>query len=130
MFLLDSDIVIWILRSNPTVVQAVSRVVSEKGVCISSATVAEVYKNWRQNELLKYRQFFKLHPQIPIDSFIAETAGRYWKQYRGINQNTVDYFIAATCKINKLTLLTMNTKHFPMKDIKVINPLAKSNYDH
>ena len=123
MFLLDSDVAIWILRSNSTVVQAISRIVSEKQVYVSSATVAEVYKNWRQNELSKYHQFFKLHPQIPIDSFIAQTAGIYWKQHRGINQNTVDYFIAATCKIHKLTLLTMNTKHYPMKDIKVVNPL-------
>ncbi len=124
MFLLDSDIAIWILRSNSAVVQAVSKIVSEKRVYVSCATVAEIYKNWKQNELLKYHQFFKLHPQIPIDSFVAEIAGRYWKQYRGINQNTVDYFIAATCKIHKLTLLTMNTKHYPMKDIKVIDPIT------
>jgi len=122
-FLLDSDVSIWIIRGNERAIEAVSKIVDDQFVAISILTVGEIYKNSFPEEEASNRHFFKWHNQVPINFAIAKLAGEYWNKYRNVNINLIDYLIAATCKINKLTLLTMNTKHYPMKDIKVINPL-------
>ncbi len=126
-FLLDSDICIGILRSSSTFLDAISAVIGAHPVCISVITVAEIFKNSHPHEEKMNRLFFSCHPQLPVDSKIAMQAGRYWKLHRDLNLNMMDYLIAGTCKIHKLTLVTRNTKHFPMRDIKVIDPLKSHN---
>ena len=123
-FLLDSDISIWITRQNNRVADAVLWVMGRKTAAISVMTVAEIYKGWRSSEEKTYQDFFAIHTTISPDLAIAEVAGKYWQEYKRFNPNIVDYLIAASCRVYKLTLLTTNTKHFPMKDIKVINPLS------
>lgn len=121
-FLLDSDISIWIIRGDSKTIEAVSKIANDQPVVISILTVSEIYKNSFSEEEPSNRYFFRWHNQLPINFAIAKLAGEYWNKYRSVNINLIDYLIAATCKINRLTLLTMNTKHYPMKDIKVINP--------
>lgn len=123
-YLLDSDVSIWILRNHPEIVNKVLTITQNKPFYISVLTVTEIYKNSREDEIGKYDLFFGVNYQLGIDYNIAKLAGDYWKIYKGVNQNIVDYLIAATCKVNKLILLTRNTKHFPMKDIKIIDPLS------
>lgn len=122
-FLLDSDISIWIIRGNDQVVGSVIKLVHNQPCVISILTVGEIYKNSFPDEELSNEHFFRWHKQISIDFQTAKLAGEYWHKYRQINNNFVDYLIAATCKIHKLTLLTRNTKHFPMKNIKIIDPI-------
>ena len=123
-FLLDSDVSIWIIRGDSKTIEAVSEIANNQSVAISILTVGEIYKNSFPEEEASNRHFFKWHNQIPINFAIAKLAGEYWNKYRSVGINLIDYLIAATCKINRLTLLTMNTKHYPMKDIKIIDPLA------
>lgn len=123
-FLLDSDISIWILRKNVEVAEAVLKILGEKTAGISILTVSEIYKGGKDQEEKIYSEFFSFHSIFPIEFTTAKQAGDYWKKYRQINNNIIDYLIAATCRNYKLTLLTLNTKHFPMTDIKTINPLA------
>ena len=56
---------------------------------------------------------------------IAKQAGLYWQEYvkQLNNLSLMDCLIAATANVNDLTLASLNTKHFPMKDIKVLSPL-------
>ncbi len=128
-FLLDSDVSIWIIRGDKRTIEAVSRIVDDQLVVISVLTVGEIYKNSFPEEEASNRHFFRWHNQISVDFQTAKLAGEYWNKFRRINNNFVDYLIAATCKIHKLTLLTMNTKHYPMKDIKVIDPLQEKLRD-
>lgn len=57
-----------------------------------------------------------------VTSTIAKQAGWYWQQYikRLKNLHIIDCLLAATAKIHDLTLVTLNTRHFPMKDIKIM----------
>ncbi|MBI5358467.1 type II toxin-antitoxin system VapC family toxin [Candidatus Amesbacteria bacterium] len=121
-YLLDSDISIWIIRGDEKIIKSVASLVHNQQSVISILTVGEIYKNSFPEEELSNEHFFKWHKQIPIDFQIAKLAGEYWHKFRNINNNFVDYLVAATCKLNKFTLLTRNTKHFPMKDIKIIDP--------
>ena len=125
-FLLDSDVTIGFLRSTSVFLNSVSALIGTNPAWISVITVAEIYKNSHPHEEKINKSFFASHPQLTVDTKIAIAAGKYWKQYKGVNLNMMDYLIAGTCKVHKLVLLTRNTKHFPMSDIKVIDPLTHS----
>ena len=125
MYILDSDIVIWILRKQDLLVSAIERLSSRGSTSVSTITVAEVYKNAFPTELLGIEDFFTNQWVIPVSLEIAREAGLYWNQFHKklANLSTLDCIIAATAKLNRLTIVTMNTRHFPMSDIKVMNPL-------
>lgn len=123
-YLLDSDVSIWIMRGNEKMIDMVSKLTGNSPAVISILTVAEIYKNSLPSEESSNQRFFELHNQLSVDFSVARIAGEYWQKYRSINSNIVDYLIAATCKDRRLVLLTRNVKHFPMKDIKVIDPIT------
>ncbi|HCH59330.1 MAG: putative ribonuclease VapC [Candidatus Amesbacteria bacterium GW2011_GWA2_47_11b] len=125
MYILDSDIAIWILRKHKLLVSAIERLSSQNFTSISAITVAEVYKNAFPTELSGVEDFFKNQWVIPVSLEIAREAGLYWNQFHKklVNISTLDCMIAATARLNGLTVVTLNTRHFPMPDIKVLNPL-------
>jgi predicted nucleic acid-binding protein len=83
--------------------------------------VAEIYAGLRPKEeertasLLNSLQFF------PITFAIAELAGRLKQIHggRGKSLTIPDTMIAAVAITNQLTLLTDNTKDFPMRDLQL-----------
>lgn len=129
MIVLDTDIVIWILRGNQSMVAAIDRLVSKESIGISTITVAEIYKNVFPIEMLALEDFISHQELFPVSLDIAKTAGLYWNQYhhRLKNLSLTDCLIAATAKIHQAALATMNVKHFPMEDIKLLNPAGKLN---
>lgn len=58
-----------------------------------------------------------------VTASIAKQAGLYWQQYskRLKNLSLTDCLIAGTVNVNNLVLVTLNVKHFPMKDIRMLN---------
>lgn len=60
---------------------------------------------------------------VEVSIEVAKMAGMYMNKYRkshGINMG--DAIIAASAKHLNAKLYTLNTKHFPMKDIDVVRP--------
>ena len=41
------------------------------------------------------------------------------------NLSLMDCFIESTANVYNLTLVSLNARHFPMKDIKTLNPLRQ-----
>ena len=69
------------------------------------------------------RDFLDAFERISLDDQIAEGAGRYMSLYRrshGIN--IADAIIAASALARGAVLYTLNDRHFPMDDLKVIMP--------
>lgn len=126
MIVLDTDIVIWILRGNQPIITAIDHLVSKESVGISTITIAEVYKNIFPIEMPAVEDFIFHQELFPVSVDIAKTAGLYWNQYhhRFKNFSLTDCLIAATAKIHQAGLATMNIKHFPMDDINLLNPAA------
>lgn len=124
MIILDTDIVIWVLRGNKSIVAAIDRLVSKESIGISTITVAEIYKNVFPIEMPDVEDFISHQELFPVSLDIAKTAGLYWNQYhrRLKNLSLTDCLIAATAKIHQAALASMNIKHFPMDDIKLFNP--------
>ena len=109
MMMIDSDIVIWILRKKPDVKarfdQAVIEV--EGKVYVTPIQVAEIYAGIRASERVETAEFFHALHHLQLDQSI----GRYQKSH---NITLADAMIAAASLSHHLKLWTLNKKHYPM----------------
>ena len=126
MYLLDSDILIWILRNNKEIMGQISQLKKKSELAISVISIAEIYRNIFPSEIVETEQFIKRHIIFDVDSEIAKMAGFYWQEYHKNLQDLslADCLIAGTASTNNAILVSLNAKHFPMKDIQLLNPLA------
>lgn len=126
MYLIDTDVLIWVLRGRSEIIEKVSQLKEKQALGISVISIAEIYKNIFPSELTTTEDYLNQHIQLDVNSKISKIAGLYWQQYaknlKGLS--LTDCLIAATANFNNCTLVSLNTKHFPMKDIMVINPLT------
>lgn len=124
MYLIDTDILIWVLRGNKQYENLLQNLKDKGLLSISTITIAEIYKNIFPSEILRTENLLNEFQALDVDSTIAKQGGLYWQQF--IKQvkslSLTDCLIAATANVNNATLVSLNTKHFPMKDIKVFNP--------
>ena len=125
MHLLDTDVLIWVLRGKKDIVDKVSELKNKSPLGISVISTAEIYKNIFSSELTVTEDYLEQHIIFDVDQKIAKTAGLYWQQYAKQlkNLSLTDCLIAGTANVNSLILVSLNTKHFPMKDIQVLNPI-------
>lgn len=124
MYLIDTNLVIWVLRGDKFYENLLQQWKDRGSLSISVITIAEIYKNVYPAELTKTQEVLNQFENYDVTSEIAKQAGFYWQQYikRLKNLHIFDTIIAATAKEHDLILLTLNTRHFPMDDIKVIDP--------
>lgn len=101
----------------------ISKLKKESELAISVISIAEIYRNIFPSEIIETEEFIKEHVIFDVDTNTAKMAGLYWKEYHKSLQNLslADCLIAATTNINEATLVTLNNKHFPMKDIKLLD---------
>ncbi|OGD83162.1 hypothetical protein A3A54_01035 [Candidatus Curtissbacteria bacterium RIFCSPLOWO2_01_FULL_39_62] len=128
MYLLDTDIIIWVLRGNKKYEELLQNLKDKDTLSISTVTIAEIYKNIFPSEIVKTENVLGELETWDVTSSIAKQAGLYWQEYvkQLKNLNLTDCLIAATANVNNLTLVSLNTKHFPMKDIKTLSPLRQN----
>lgn len=125
MYLLDTDVLIWVLRGKKEIVEKVSQLKDESTLSISVISIAEIYKNIFPSELTPTEDYLMQHIQLNVNQKIAKIAGLYWQEYAKQlkNLSLTDCLIAATANDHGATLVTLNIKHFPMKNISVLNPV-------
>src|SRR3989344_8760990 len=125
MYLIDTDILIWVLRGNKKYEELLQNLKNKGPLSISTITIAEIYKNIFPSELVKTENVLNELQTWDVTPPVAKQAGLYWQEYvrRLKNLNITDCLIASTANLNNLTLVSLNTKHFPMEDIKTLNPL-------
>jgi predicted nucleic acid-binding protein len=127
MYLLDTDVLIWVLRGNEKIIDKVSEIKDKAPASISVLSVAEIYKNIFPSEITVTEEYLSQNIMFSVDERTAKQGGLYWQQYskKLSKLSLIDCLIAATANLNDLVLVTLNTKHFPMKDFKVLNPLGE-----
>jgi len=123
VYLIDTDILIWVLRGNEKYEEFLQSLKDKNAFSISTVTIAEIYKNIYPSELLKTESVLEEFLTWDVTKSIAKQAGLYWQQYvkQLKNLSLTDCLIAATANVNNLTLISLNIKHFPMNDIKILN---------
>lgn len=124
MYLVDTDVLIWVLRGDEKYKELLQTIKKQGSLCISTITIAEIYKNIYPSEMVKTGEILNEFQTYHVSESIAKQAGLYWQQYskKLKNLSLTDCMIAATANIHNLILLSLNTKHFPMKDIELFDP--------
>ncbi len=125
MYLLDSDVVIWLLRGKKDIIKAIERLLKKDKTAVSTITIAEIYQNIFPQEEKSVAQFFDAQTALDISPEIAKNAGLMWQKFHGkiSGLSLADCLIAQTCKFWQATLVTLNTKHFPKDEVETLSPL-------
>jgi len=119
-FLLDSDVIIWHLRGRKEVT-AILRDLQKFGLPACSAfSVLEIQLGVKKGEEEKTDRFINSLGIFDVNREVASKAAQLIRQYkaRGVTLDLPDAIIAATCILHELILVTYNTKHYPISEIK------------
>ena len=117
-YLLDTSVIIDYLRGNPEVVSLLNSL--EGNIYSSYICMAELYEgvnrvsNSKKMAQIVMSFFATLSGIFGVDEQIAQKFGqiRADLKKKGNVIEDLDLFLATTCLVNDLTLITQNKKHF------------------
>lgn len=120
-FLLDTNILVRSLRETAGYDTLLSTLVDNDWLCISVITRFEIVRGLREHERDDTFSLLNSLESLIVNSEIADSAGELVRSYRarGITLSEADSLIAATALHHQLSLVTTNSKHFPMSDLVV-----------
>lgn len=127
-YLLDTSIIISYLQGKDNVVKLLNNI--EGKLSSSYVCLAELYEGvYRVKNKLEIEKtvtdFFKsLSALYSIDAKVAKQFGeiRAKLKSQGTVIEDIDIFIAATCLVNDLALITQNVKHFSrINNLKILD---------
>ena len=126
-YLIDTDVIIDHLRGERKARDFLKQIKEEESdILYSVITKAELYSGVRPKEEEDVFMLLSSMEEVPIDGEIALTAGRYRnKFYASHGLLLPDALIAASAKNTGTFLVTLNRKHYPMKDIDIHVPYSK-----
>lgn len=115
-YLLDTNFVIGLLRGVRAYWDYLDRLVEEVVPAISAVTRSEIFAGCHPREERATRNLLDHFETIPVDTSIADLAGRYVYRFRqkGVFLHLEDAVIGATAAAGGLILVTRNVGHFPM----------------
>lgn len=114
----DTDVLILHLRGNESVRAILKEAAQDSLLCCSAITIGEIHAGMRDEEIEKTLKLLNSLAVIDADRKIAALAGDYRRTIKSHQLELDDCLIAATCVINRATLLTCNIKHYPMQGIE------------
>ena len=120
--ILDSDIIIECLRGNATIIAALKKH-AHAGALISYTVIspAEIHAGMRAREAKAVGAFFQSIHFLPFDEAIGIKAGEYLQRFAKSHAIEIaDALIAAATAVSGGALLTLNKKHYPMRDFEVL----------
>ena len=123
-YLIDSNVLIDHLRGRQHITEYIHRLyMTADPVYTSVVCLAEIFTNHYSEEQDAVDEVFHYIVPLPVTMDLARHGGRYLQKFRKTHGLTLpDALVAATASINGLTLITSNTKHFPMPDLKTQKP--------
>jgi hypothetical protein len=123
--LLDTSVIIDVLRNRGGRAAILEQVVREGALlCSCDITLAEVYSGMHERERRRTEEFLGSLSYVASEPAIAREAGllrRDWRK-RGVTLTLPDMFLAALALRRGLTLVTDNTKHFPIPSLALRTP--------
>ena len=126
-FLIDTDVIIDHLRGKEKARSYLRQIKSEhSNVLYSVITKAELYSGVQPKEEEKMTRLLNSMEEIRVDGEIAIAAGRYRKSFFSSHGLLLpDALIASSAKNVGAILVTLNKKHYPMRDIEILVPYRK-----
>ena len=127
--LLDSDVIIDVLRGRPETVAQLGRLETFGTPTYTCAvSVAEIFAGVRPGEEARTEAFFDARGEVPIDATTGRRAGGYLARYaRSHGVEIADALIAAAAATAGVHLWTGNTRHYPMDDLRLYRPTSPAS---
>jgi len=112
--LVDTDVLVDYLRDYPLAVDYLEGLATIPYVSV--LTVAELFAGVREGKERKSLEtLLETLQVVPLDEETAKLGGLWLRDYsKSHGVGLADALIAATAKLQGCTLVTLNTKHFPM----------------
>lgn len=128
--LIDSDVLIDHLRGHQKALDFIdSLFLDGAAVYFSVISEAEIYSNVRPGEASAVQALFHSLARLDVDGDIARKAGEYRARYwRSHGLALPDALTAATAFVAGADLITRNARHYPMTDVKVVEPYVLTAY--
>lgn len=117
MIVIDTDVLIWLLRGNEKVKEMFKRAIEEtEGLLyITPVQIAEIHAGMRKKEREKTQKLLDSLLVIEIDREIGKLAGEFVKKYgKSHSVKLADALIGAATIVRGMKLWTFNKKHYPM----------------
>ncbi len=118
--LLDTDILINLLRGNVAARDFIANNLEENELLCSVISVAEIWAGMRPHEELATRRLVDSLKIVDVNQTMAMKAGSFKGATKSHSLELDDCMIAATAFCTGATLATGNGKHYPMKDLLTI----------
>jgi predicted nucleic acid-binding protein len=122
--LLDSDVIIEILRGRRKIVEAATAL-EGSGIptYCSPISWAEIYAGLRPGEETLTEAFFRARGEVVLDAVAGRQAGAYLARHaRTHGLEVADALVAAAAATSGLHLWTLNRRHYPMRDLEFYEP--------
>ena len=118
-YLLDSDVLIWVLRGRRETLQRLEALEGPFGVSVVSR--AEIWAGARETEQRQIEELFLSLTTYAVDQVVADAAGGLMRRYlrRGNALELADALIASTAIAHQMALLTYNLSRFPMPELRI-----------
>ncbi|MBN2545166.1 MAG: type II toxin-antitoxin system VapC family toxin [Spirochaetes bacterium] len=117
MIIVDTDILIWILRGKEEIINLFNQKVEKQNKIMYIITIqtAEIFAGLRERVKLITEKFLESFNIIDIDVEIGKLSGNFLNNFgKSTNVTLSDSMIAAAAIINEMKLWTLNKKHYPM----------------
>jgi tRNA(fMet)-specific endonuclease VapC len=121
-YLLDTSVIIDVLNDKKNRRQLLRELISQGNtLACCPINITEVYAGLRPKEEESTVRFLRTLQLYPMTWPVAEMAGLLKRDHakKGQTLNLGDVIIAATALHNSLTLITDNTKDFPMQKLSL-----------
>lgn len=115
------NIIIWHLRGKKEIVEIVCELAKSGRIYTFVISRTEVFMGMHLKQEVATKEFFSSLGTCIINESIADLAGKYIRKYRNnsITLEIPDTLIAATATLNNLILVTLNTNHYSMEDLRL-----------
>jgi predicted nucleic acid-binding protein len=119
-FLLDSDVIIWHLRGRKEVTEMLRDLQRFDLPACSALSVLEVQLGVKKGEEDKTDRFLRSLRTIDVNRDVANMAAKLIREHRakGVTLDLPDALIAGSCILYDLILVTYNTKHYPISELR------------
>ena len=122
-YLLDTTVLVDILRGRRVINETIDHLADQGGrIGVCCVSVAELYAGTSHENRAAADQLIESMEYYEVSQEAAKEAGRYRYEFarRGTTLSTADTLIAATAIAQGATLITANTRDFPMENIELL----------
>lgn len=121
-YLLDSDVLIWILRNRESTVRMVEELADHAAepLACSALSVMEIWVGVKPGEEARTAECLDGLTVLPVDGELAHKAAALLRRRRRTEpREWVDALIAATAVRHGLTLVTYNRRDYPYSEVSL-----------